>query len=666
MTKKTVKAEPFAFSHWSRASYAPFASLGKEVKVCVLSVTMSIVLPATEIKGQEVSLSTDDVVEIDEVNVVGDAIAPVPSILTPVTLFDRTRETSSPLQTIESALSVSPSVDVRQRGGKGVQADFQIRGASFDQTMIMLNGINFTDVRTGHQTHSLPIDLDAVSSISLMEGVTTTGAYSGAVNIVTTPAAPKYVTARLESGAYGYMYANISGAVKKGGFTLFGASSFRKSDGYVENTDFVNYNSFIRGTYHSKRWGVIDMQLGYQNRSFGANGFYSLAYPDQYEHTSTIISSLRWCAELYRNLTISVSAAYRKNYDRFELVRNNPSAVPFNYHNTDNISAEMWLSYLSVAGKTTLGGNYGHNHIFSTVLGNPLDNPHRGACGNRGIEYTRGALRNTGDIWLRHVKNIDRFKVAASAGVSLSPYGTDAICGAELGCRPVDRLSLLLSFNRSNRLPTFTDLYYTTKGYVSNPDLEPEDAMTYRFSASYELNGFRISVSPYFRQGRNIIDWVKTTADADWHSMQITSLNTAGVEASAGYASEEGVLREATLSYSYIYTDKKDNGYISKYALDYLKHKGVARLTVSPGGGVAISATASINKRNGNYAAADNTVKEYDLYALLDFRVSWSRKEVMLYVDAENVTNTLYYCYGGLQMPGAWVSGGIKYTFNGK
>ena len=89
-------------------------------------------------------------------------------------------------------------------------------------------------------------------------------------------------------------------------------------------------------------------------------------------------------------------------------------------------------------------------------------------------------------------------------------------------------------------------------------------------------------------------------------------------------------------------------------------------MTVAPGGGFTISATASINKRNGNYAAADKTVKEYDLYALLDLRLSWSRKDVMLYVDAENVTNTLYYCYGGLKMPGAWISGGIKYTISRK
>jgi len=50
-----------------------------------------------------------------------------------------------------------------------VQADISIRGGSPDQTMMLLNGINFTDARTGHQTHSLPIDMDCVSGIELIE-----------------------------------------------------------------------------------------------------------------------------------------------------------------------------------------------------------------------------------------------------------------------------------------------------------------------------------------------------------------------------------------------------------------------------------------------------------------------------------------------------------------
>ena len=90
---------------------------------------------------------------------------------------------ATPVQSFEAALRTLPAVDLRERGGKSSQADISIRGGSADQTMVMLNGINFTDARTGHQSHSLPVDIESVSSVSLVRDVPGTGALSGAVNL---------------------------------------------------------------------------------------------------------------------------------------------------------------------------------------------------------------------------------------------------------------------------------------------------------------------------------------------------------------------------------------------------------------------------------------------------------------------------------------------------
>ena len=53
--------------------------------------------------------------------------------------------------------------------------------------MVLLNGIDFTDARTGHQSHALPVDLDCISAVELIDGVPGVGAYAGAVNIRTAP-----------------------------------------------------------------------------------------------------------------------------------------------------------------------------------------------------------------------------------------------------------------------------------------------------------------------------------------------------------------------------------------------------------------------------------------------------------------------------------------------
>ena len=162
-----------------------------------------------------------------------------------------------------------------------MQADIFIRGGSFDQTMVLLNGIDFTDARTGHQSHSLPVDIDCISAVDLLDGVPGVGAFAGAVNIRTAPLKPTYLRFEGAGGQHGYAYANLSGAVTSGRFSLLAAGSYRRSDGYRHNTDFANYNAFVRATYEAPRAGFFDLQAGYQNRTFGSNGFYAAYNPDQ-------------------------------------------------------------------------------------------------------------------------------------------------------------------------------------------------------------------------------------------------------------------------------------------------------------------------------------------------------------------------------------------------
>ena len=214
---------------WSRKNTGIFASLHKQVTIGVLSCSMSILLLTTPEDIFAQSFETDSVKELDisEITVTGNILPPTRTAVLPIPILDRTDAAVAPLQTIEAALRLSPSVDVRERGSKGVQADISIRGGSFDQTLIMLNGVDFTDARTGHQSHSLPIDLDIVSGISVEDGTAGIGAFAGAVNIRTQPLRPTYLRAEISGGQFGYAYGNLSGAITHKRFTLFGAGSYR-------------------------------------------------------------------------------------------------------------------------------------------------------------------------------------------------------------------------------------------------------------------------------------------------------------------------------------------------------------------------------------------------------------------------------------------------------
>ncbi|MFI3306753.1 MAG: TonB-dependent receptor [Rikenellaceae bacterium] len=649
------------FRRWSRKGYSAFASLSRQVVIGVLWVGMTLVsLDASRAYANPADTTAIlRTVELRDVGVTHTKANPTRSAMLSTPIYNRSVETIAPLQTLESALRLSPSVDVRERSGKGTQADISIRGGSFDQTQVMLNGINFTDARTGHQTHSLPIDIESVAGIELIDGVSGVGAYAGAINIRTAPIKSEdYLKLDLSGGQHGYGYANLSGAITRGRFNLFGAGSYRKSDGYTYNTGFKTWNGYLRSTYDSERWGYFDAQVGYQKREFGANGFYSLSNPYQYETTETALASLRWVKELGDRSTLNSSVSYRKNFDNYEWIRH--SDVGENFHNTDNIGAELYADHRWAAGVTTLGADLTYNHIWSTNLGIEAAEPNG--------KYTHTADRTIGNFYLRHTKRWSRLSASASAGVSTTPYGVSPIWSLSGSYTPTRGLTIEAGVNESMRLPTFTDLYYMSATQIPDPDLLPESATTYRISSSFARGGWSSSAEIYLRQGDNIIDWTHSEEDGVndsskdiYHARQITDLTTVGVEWSGSY-NFGGFVERVSLSYGYIAQNKSSEGMISLYAQNYMQNKAVASLTLRPIESISIVVTGSLYDRAGNYLNAKSEIVDYDPYLLLDGRVTWERGRFKVYADATNIASTVYYDYGGLEMPKIWSTLGVSFT----
>ncbi len=422
------------------------------------------------------------------------------------------------------------------------------------------------------------------------------------------------------------------------------------------NTDFTNGNAFLRATYETRRLGFFDFQAGWQNRGFGSNGFYAAYNPDQWEHTATALGSLRWLKTAGR-FSLGAAASYRKNFDRYDWTR----GTAMNRHNTDNVGAKLWADCDWAAGVTTVGGDYAFNHIYSTNLGDKLSVPEG--------HYTHAKARHTGNLWLRHAKRWRHFDAAASAGVSLTPYGTSALWSLSAGYAPAAGLRLEAGAWQSMRLPTFTDLYYTSPAQINNLDLTPEHAVTYRLGVDYLKRSWNLSAQAYYRSGRDIIDWVwREDMGSKWHSEQTSSLDTFGIELAGGYTVSEGFLRRVTLSYGYITTDRNAD-VIAKSAMDFMRHKAALAVEVHFLRRMSLALTGSVYDRNGSYThypvpgdPSLSEVRDYEPYFLLDGRLQWEKGICRLYVDATNITDSRYCDLGGIPLPGAWVTAGVALT----
>ena len=64
-----------------------------------------------------------------------------------------------------------------------------MRGGTFDQVLILLNGVNVTDAQTGHYSLNLPVSVDLIERIEILQGTSALqfgpNAFAGAINIIT-------------------------------------------------------------------------------------------------------------------------------------------------------------------------------------------------------------------------------------------------------------------------------------------------------------------------------------------------------------------------------------------------------------------------------------------------------------------------------------------------
>lgn len=197
LMNKTIfnKRASLKFSHFSNKGYSLFSVLGRVVAIGALSVTTLTYAKAEGIsvegaKADSVFIRGGKAYELDGVTVTGSR-APMTVELSPkiVTVMTREDIQRSAAQTINDVLKLATGVDVRQRGGFGVQTDISINGGTFDQIAIFLNGVNISNPQTGHNASDFPVALADIDHVEIIEGASSrvfgTSAFNGAINIVT-------------------------------------------------------------------------------------------------------------------------------------------------------------------------------------------------------------------------------------------------------------------------------------------------------------------------------------------------------------------------------------------------------------------------------------------------------------------------------------------------
>jgi iron complex outermembrane receptor protein len=580
-----------------------------------------------------------DEVALEPIAVTAGRGAAVPAGGTRVTVIGREEIARLPVSSVADAIALIAGADVRQRGPDGVQADLSLRGGTFEQTLVLVNGVKVSDPQTGHHALDLPFGLGDIERIEVLRGpgsrVWGPNAFTGAVNIVTRASAGRSLAAQAQGGAHGSAAGNVELAADAGGFAGRLGLSGSRSDGYRHNTDYEIGSASLGGVVPLGLLG-LDVLAGHTEKDFGANGFYSDRYPNQREDTATTFVSL---GEDFAGDTFIVSPrlSWRQHRDHYVLDFRTPSLYE-NRHRTDTLGAELQATLDAAAGVTTFGAEWALERIDSSSLGDH-DRSRAGLFGNHRLALGR------------------RASLAAGAFASFhSDWGWEVWPGADVTVDLGAGARLLASVDKSYRVPTYTELYYTSPASVGNPDLVPEEAWTWEAGADWHRGGHRLSAAFFRREGTNLIDWVRADASQPWQVMNVAAVRTDGVELGWEWlpqgSAAGAVLHRLRAGYAYLDTDRDTQGLASRYLLDYLRHQVVLELGHRLGGRLSQSWRVSWEDRlNG------------EEYLLVDTRIRWPLTRGELFLDVTNLLDASYAFIPGVPQPGRWVTVGARLGF---
>ena len=587
-----------------------------------------------------------------------------------LTIIDRKTIEKMPLQSIDDLLETLSGVDIRNRGVGGTQSDISIRGGSFDQVLVLLNGVNITDPQTGHYNLDIPIELSDIARIELLQGsaarIYGPNAFSGAINIVTNGKTNKSAAAQLTAGSFGTFTQNISGNLGNKKLASFVSFSNKSSDGYINNTDYKILNAFSHTTLNTVSAGKFDLQLAYQQKSYGANAFYSFKYPNQFDHTKTFFGALNWQYSVSQ-MQLAAQAYMRKHYDRFELYRDSISNKPswyttHNYHVTDVTGAKLALSHQGAFLKSTVGVDMRNEHIYSNALGKSLTVSHNNIF-ETAHPFTKEDNRLLSSAFVDFTKNIQKFNFSLGGSATYtSKFGFMWFGGSDINFNASDDLRIYASANTAVRLPTFTDLYLQNSIQKADTNLLPENSINYEVGLKYDKSNLRIHAAFFYRIGNNVIDWVKFPTSAKWESKNLANVNALGADVSAEYTFSNNIIKKLALSYSYLTLDKEAVTFDSKYALDYLRHKAVLTLTHEIVSKLSAQWKLSYNERAGDYTDfVSNQKLSYKPFTMADVRLLWTDRYFDVFADANNLLDVNYADYGGLIQPGINFNVGVRF-----
>ncbi len=579
-----------------------------------------------------------------------------------------------PVQTVDELLRYIPGVEIQARGPKGSQSDIVLRGGTFQQVLVILDGIRLNDPNTGHFSSYIPIAPSEIERIEILKGASSAihgaDAVGGVINIITKSFAIKEVEKKLQTvasvsaGEYGYFNAEGGMNYSSKKLNLSAGVVSNKADGvqqrgargFFDNTTFsgsANYRI-------TDKWNIA-YRFAYDTRAFAAQNFYtSFASDTASEQVTSRWHQVRIGYQTEKE-SLTLDAGYKSLTDVFYFT---PATVPNQSNSALYQGLLLYQRRLGVFTTINAGVNYQNKNIESNDRG------------KHSLFVAAPFISISQQLW-------SGFHIRPSAQwITIKTIKSELIPQLDLS-QKLYNWQLRGSVGKTIRDADFTERYNNfgrasvPSGRIGNPALQTEKSLSYEAGADWFLQEkLKVSASFFQRFHERLIDYT-TTAYEDMPrkdnlvpggaytlAKNISSVNTIGGELDIQYTQSLGSWQSLSASAGLVVLNSKSSDatpslYISSHAklmsnfyLIYQCH----RLTLSVNG--------LYKQRQAEEASAIHAVISPD-YFVLNGRVDYRFLSALsAFVQTDNLLNRQYSDLLGSVMPGRWLIAGMRFSLN--
>jgi len=581
-----------------------------------------------------------------------------------------------PVNSPDELLRYVPGVEIQSREGFGIQTDLSIRGSTFSQVLVLVDGMRINDPLTGHFNNDVPVSPAEIERIEIIMGPASAlygaDAVGGVINIVTRTFMhnPSQQTTQTDGELLIGDHRLLSG---KAGITMVrprsmmsgGVVAHTSPDFPLENSERSDFDLRLASASISlalRKNLKLSFRLAANYKDFNAKNFYTTSPADSARET--IFGNWTQVRILHtgeRSRT-SMDFALKTNHDEYLF---NPIS-PINRHT---------IRYGNF--QVTHYTNWSQSLLFSYGLQTSIRTIHSTDRGNH-------AETQAGAFGVVFYKPIHTVSCTGSLRIEYNEfYGTCLLPQVSVSWQ-TGKWTIHASSGKSTRSPDFTERFvgtalpYLAPGRnLGNPGLNVEKAWTIDAGTDLEINkNVNAGITVFTRNNHRLIDYVMTNSDliprnnelvkdtGYFYAQNISRLVTQGTEMYCNLYFPVNKLDIQTIFGLTLLHSSNESTLISKYISNHAKqiittviHLDYKRFSASLNGLWKIRNASELaplidEKLSRSYMVWSSNA-EIDIY----------RKKLFIRFQVQNMLNEHYSDILGAPMPGRWSMGGIRWKF---